>query len=145
LLYSKFEGNPSTEWQEAATNLQYLQIKREVSPDVSTGVISLDNPWLAASPDGLVYDPTEQYPNGVVEFKNPYAAWNIMLKEAAAKTTFCLEHNKDSDTLKLKNKHNYYYQVQCTMYGTQRNWCDLATDVHIERIITTMTFGSKHY
>ena len=63
LLYSKFEGNPSTEWginQEAATNLQYLQIKREVSPDISTCqtglVISLDNPWLAASHDGLVYD-----------------------------------------------------------------------------------------
>jgi len=75
LLYSKFEGNPSTEWginQEAATNLQHLQIKREVSPDVSTCqtglVISLANPWLAASPDGLVFDPIEPYPNGVVEF-----------------------------------------------------------------------------
>jgi len=39
LLCSKFEDNPSTEWginQEAATNLQYLQIKREVSPGIST-------------------------------------------------------------------------------------------------------------
>jgi len=45
---------------------------REVSPNISTCqtglVISMNNPWLAASPDGLVYDPTESHPNGVVEF-----------------------------------------------------------------------------
>ena len=80
-------------------------------------VISLDSPWLAASPDGLVYDPTEPYPNGVVEFKNPNTARNITLKEVAAKTTFRLEHNKDSDTLKLKNKLTITirYSALCTV------------------------------
>ena len=51
-------------------------------------MISLDNPWLAARPDGLVYDPTEPYPNGVIEFKNPYTARNITLKEATAHTMY---------------------------------------------------------
>ena len=118
-----------------------------MSPDISTGlVLSLDNPWLAASPDGPVYDPTESYPNRVIEFKNPYTARNITLKEATDKTTFCLEHNKDSDTLKVKNKHDYYYHVQCTMYCTQKKWCDLvvrATDVHIERIYYNNDFWIK--
>ena len=51
-------------------------------------MISLDNPWLAARPDGLVYDPTEPYPHGVVEFKNLYIAQSVSLREAAAKLHF---------------------------------------------------------
>ena len=110
LLYSKFTGNTATRWeilQEESTKEQYLEYKKKESPDISampTGlVVSIEHPWLAPSPDGLVYDPAEDPPNGLVEFKNPYAARSIPLREATVKTKgFCLQYNSTMDKLQLK-------------------------------------------
>ena len=101
LLYSKFTGNTATRWgilQENSTKEQYLKHKKKESPDISaiptSLVVSIEHPWLAASPDGLVYDPVEDPPNGLVEFKNPYATRNVPLHEATIKTKgFCLQYN----------------------------------------------------
>ena len=64
LLYSKFHGNRATDWgllQEDISRMEYLKVKQAISPDLSISnsglVVSVTNPWLAASPDGLVYDP----------------------------------------------------------------------------------------
>ena len=48
-------------------------------------VVSVTNPWLGASPDGLVHDPTSHPPDGLVEFKNPYTAKEMTLDEAVSK------------------------------------------------------------
>ena len=154
LLYSKFEGNTATKWgllQEESTNGKYLEEKRKTSPDITTCqsglVISLENPWLAASPDGLVYDPSEDPPHGIVEFKNPYTTRNNTLHEAAnTKKGFCLDFDEKTGKLTLNKHHDYYYQVQCTMYCTQRHWCDLVVrtkDVHVERIYYQAEFWVK--
>ena len=145
LLYTKFTGNTATRWgilQERSTNEQYLKSKQKESPNISTTstglVISINHPWLAASPDGLVYDPTEDPPYGVMEFKNPYSVRDVALREAATKVKgFCLQYNSDIDKLQLKKNHDYFYQIHCTMYCTQRKWCDLVVriqDMYIERI-----------
>jgi len=145
LMYTKFEGSTATRWgllQEESTNTQYLKEKQYTSPDLSTSqsglIISPDNPWLAASPDGLVYDPTETSPYGIVEYKNPYSVRNKTLHEAATtKKGFCLTLDKTTNVLALNRKHDYFYQVQCIMYCSQRQWCDIvirAVDLHIERI-----------
>ena len=119
LLYTNFEGNTATKWgilQEETTNSKYLEAMRKSSPDITTNqsglVISLANPWLAASPDGLVYDPKENPPQGIVEFKNPYSVRNDSLNEAAiAKKGFCL--GLDKTTNKLSLKQNIKYSVLC--------------------------------
>ena len=101
-------------------------------------IISPDNPWLAAGPDGLVYDPTETSPYGIVEYKNPYSVRNKTLREAATtKKGFCLKLEQETNVLALNKKHDYFYQVQCVMYCSRRQWCDIviqALDLHIERI-----------
>ena len=69
-------------------------------------VVSVTNPWLAASPDGLVYDPQADSPQGLVEFKNPYSVRDKTLEEAATGCkTFCLTINKDGK-LQLKKGHD---------------------------------------
>jgi len=150
LLYSKFHGNRATEWgllQEEDSRKEYLKVKQTISPDFafeSSGlVVSVSYPWLAASPDGLVFDPLEDPPQGLVEFKNPYGVRDITLEEAATTSkTFCLEINGNGK-LQLKRGHDYYYQMQCAMFCTDRKWCDLAVltkSLHIERIVADPNF-----
>ena len=70
--------------------------------------------------DGLVYDPQAKPPQGLVELKNPYSVRDKTLKEAAANVkTFCLMINKEGK-LQLKKGHDYYYQIQCAMFCTNR-------------------------
>ena len=70
----------------------------------------MTNPWLGASPDGLVHDPTSDPPGGLVEFKN-YTVRNMTLDEALSKVkSFCLCYGSTQE-LQLKDKHNYYYQM----------------------------------
>ena len=145
LLYTKFEGNTANRWgilQEETTKAKYLAEKQKTSPGIATSqsglVISTENPWLAASPDGLVTDPTENPPQGIVEFKNPYSVRNNTIYEAtSSKKGFCLKVDEETGELSLKTNHEYFYQVQCTMYCTQRQWCDIvirAKDIYIERV-----------
>jgi len=133
LLYTKFEGCTTTRWgllQEESTNTRYLEEKHRISPNLSTShsglIVSSDNPWLAASPDGLVYDPTESSPYGIVEYKNPHSVRNKTLHEAATtKNGFCIKLDKETNSLALNRKHDYFCQVQCVMYCSQRQWCDI--------------------
>ena len=78
-------------------------------------VTSLANPWLAASPDKLVYDPKENSFQEIVEFKNPYFVRNDFLYEAAiAKKGFCLGLDKTTNKLSLKQNHDYF--LSSTVY-----------------------------
>ena len=91
-LNVKFQGNSANQmgtFHEEDSNRECLKRKRELSPNISTSKCGLEvpvaNPWLGASPAGLVHDPTSDPPDGLVEFKNPYTARNITLDEAVTK------------------------------------------------------------
>ena len=71
----------------------YLECKKKGLPfsTIPTGLaISIEHPWLAASPDGLMYDPAE----------GPYAVRSVLLYEADIKTKgFCLQYNSIMDKI----------------------------------------------
>ena len=150
LLYSKFRGNRATDWGLLdVSRLKYLEIKKVNSPGFSVTksglVISLKHPWLAASPDGIVYDPSFNPPQGLVELKNPYSARDKTVEEAASSKSFCLKLD-NGGKLCLPINHNYYYQIQCAMYCTNRQWYDLVVmtkNLHIERITVDPQFEEK--
>ena len=154
LLYSKFRGNRATDWgllQEDVSRSEYLKLKQIDSPagysvTKSGLVISLEHPWLAASPDGLVYDPSFDPPQGLVELKNPYATKDKTVEEAAAgNKSFCLKID-EGGKLYLPKSHSYYYQAQCAMYCTNRQWCDLVVmtkTFYVERIAVDPKFKEK--
>ena len=97
--------------------------------------MSLIDPWLAASPDGIVYDPRNPERIGVGEIKCPYKMRGKTVAEAFQTATSCLEDIKNK--LALKRRHDYYYQIQCQLYCVDCNWCGLMVktepDIHIER------------
>ena len=71
MLYRKFKGNKATKYgtvMESTSRQEYLQYHNQHGhkfTSVRTGlVISLENPWLAASPDDQVHDEASS-PHGV--------------------------------------------------------------------------------
>ena len=67
--------------------------------------ILLNDPWLAATPDGNVDDPSNEVsqPLGLLEIKNPYSVRDHSLEEAVSKQkSFCLEKNKNIYKLKQR-------------------------------------------
>ena len=149
ILYSKFKGNQATLYgqnMEETARQQYTTYQHQRGHvGLSTSrvglVISVVNPWLAASPDGKVHDPNAAKSLGLLELKNPYAARDLALQEACEKIkTFCLKKQQQNGqvTYKLKRQHDYYHQIQCQMYCCSVDWCDFVVrtnkDIHVERI-----------
>ena len=145
LLYSTFRGNEATRYgsaKEQETIQQYITHQRRnghphLRVDRCGLSISLTNPWLAASPDGIVNDLSDTPQSlGLVEIKNPHSMREKTLAEACKTSTFCLERKDNLYT--LKKKHDYFFQVQCQLYCTNRDWCDFVLrtnkEIHIERI-----------
>ena len=65
----------------------------------TTGVhIDVTHGWLAASPDGLVYDPTATDPNGLLEIKCPFKAEGTPLLDLCTKPEFFLLYKTDTGT-----------------------------------------------
>ena len=81
---------------------------------------------MGASPDGLVTDPSERQPHGLVEIKCPARAEKMPLldlcTEKQYKSTFFLQLSNGK--YQLKKGHNYYYQIQGQLQITCRQWCD---------------------
>ena len=158
LLYSTFRGNEATRYgMEMETTAQQEYITHQQQSGHSGLVVekcglfvSPENPWLAASPDGMVHDPCDSsQPLGLVEIKNPHSARHMTLSEACGSSTFCLEQQeRDGQVMcRLKRRHNYYYQIQCQLYCVDREWCDFVLrtdkDLHIERIYRDRTWWEQ--
>ena len=148
MLYSTFRGNEATRYgmeMEEATKQEYTAYQQQNGNPLTVHncgpFVSLENPWLAAGPDGMVYDPSDtSQPEGLIEIKNPFSARHKTLNEACDSSTFCLKqlNRGGQTTYTLKRQHDHYYQIQCQMYCVHRHWCDFVLrtdkDLHIERI-----------
>ena len=89
----------------------------------TTGVIiSHKYPFLAASPDATVYDPSNvSEPYGFVEIKCPFKYQDTTPTLTASKSDFFLKQGSDGH-LVLKESHVYFSQVQGQMGVGKRMW-----------------------
>ena len=145
ILYSTFRGNAATRYgiqMEDVARQQYITHQQQqghsgLKTEKTGLIVSVENPWLAASPDDRVLDPLANPPCGLAEYKNPFSAKDLTLSEACKTVpSFCLE--KIEDTYRLKRQHDYYHQVQCQLHCDNKQWCDFVVktnqDLHVERI-----------
>ena len=149
VLYSTFRGNIATEWgklQEPATCEAYIEAKRSSSPAPSvksSGLVIHPEPhWLAASPDGLVTDPTTPDPTGIVEFKNPYKPLSNPASEAKY---FCLTICTKNSSLRLKHSHQYYYQIQAVMFCTGMKWCNFVVRTNVDLLVERVPWDPQFW
>jgi len=154
LLYTKFRGNKHTSHgtanEEASRQAYAANMQQNGHPQLQVTtvglVISEDSPWLAASPDGRVFDPSSSPPDGLIELKNPSTAKDMTITEACEKIKgFCIKSRQGQNA--LDTNHDYFYQVQCQLYCTQTTWCDFVIrtnkDLYIERIYRNDTWWQK--
>ena len=92
-------------------------------------IINPNYPWLAASPDRIVYDPSSSPAIGGLECKFIPSAQGLTPLQAYDdkkynKKCFCLELEKGS--LSLKKTHKYFYQIQGQCAIANYSWVDLA-------------------
>ncbi len=127
LLYTGFKGNKATTYgseKEGIARQEYITYPPQNNhPDLvvhDCGLfVSKDSNWLAATPDGLVDDPSDSiHPTGLLEIKNPYTAKDKDLTEACMTSSF--------------------YQEQCKLYCVDQHWCDFVVrtnkDIYVEII-----------
>ena len=140
---------PSLKWgienQDRARNL-YEQELLNTSPSlkvVPSGLwIDTTMGWLAASPDGLIYD--EDQLIGLLEIKCPFSAKDLRPIEAAETLPafFCTD---TSNQLFLKRNSDYYFQVQGQLaIVKQAKWCDFVVytpqGISVERLTFDASF-----
>ncbi len=98
-------------------------------------VIYEEYPFLGASPDAAVYDPSIAKSFRLAEVKCPYSCRNIPPTEACSKPYFFCSVRPDTGKPKVKKSHA---QVQGQMAITKREWCDFVVytekGLSIERI-----------
>ena len=132
LLYSSFKGTAATKYGTEKEPLARERYKAQQLQNNHLGlkifpaglVISHKNPWLAASPDDYVYDPSTTESLGLVEYKNPVTARSKSILEFTKQKASCLRATTVITSIisySLKKNHKYYYQVQCQMYCTKIN------------------------
>ena len=122
LLYTVFTGSKATRFgtlNEEVARKEYVTKQREnghagLQTTACGLVIHPDTPWLAASPDGRVEDPSVAEPLGLIEIKNPYSVRFSTIKEACSSKTFCLQRKEEAgrEMFTLKHKHTKY-SVRC--------------------------------
>jgi len=81
-------------------------------------------PYLGASPDGKVFDPSTDTKYGLLEIKCPFSKRGETLEQAASDPNFYLEKIGGKFYLKKEHSCGYYAQVQGQLALTGLKWCD---------------------
>lgn len=109
-------------------------------------VVSEHCPWLAATPDRLVY--CECCLGGVVEVKCPYILRSGMtsLEEFVNMKNTCLVLDKDQKVV-LDRSHGYYHQTQAQIFICNLQYCDFVvwcpSFLFTERILPDFDFWEE--
>ena len=98
-------------------------------------IVSTQHPFLGASPDGAVYDPSNSLqPFGFLEIKCPYTARDISPLEACMSSSFCCRVASITRCVQLKESHAYFSQVQGQIAIGCRPWCNFV--IYTNKIIS---------
>ena len=111
-------------------------------------VICETHPFLGASPDAYVCDPSRQDQYGLVEIKCPFKYKEVSIKEACSKADFCSRITTEADgteTVHLRHNHPYYAQVQGQLAITGRKWCDFVLYTSKGLVIETIHFNEQFW
>lgn len=118
-------------------------IRRPVVLFKSGLVVAMDAPFLGASPDSKVIEVACENQYGLVEIKCPHTKFHVTPLEACSdKTFFCEEIDGKP---KLKDNHDYYFQVQGQLGVTKAMWCDFVVYTNAGMSIQRIPFNGQFW
>ncbi|CAN8014721.1 unnamed protein product, partial [Ixodes persulcatus] len=126
---------------------EYEKLLRHLGHDVQTFscglVVDPISPWLGASPDRFIFDPTEATPHGVVEVKCPYSMWLCATPDSPG---FYMAKDA-SGVYRLNREHKYYYQLLGQVALSNLTWGDFVVYcknfIIVERICFSLSDWTK--
>ncbi|KAH7958673.1 hypothetical protein HPB49_004137 [Dermacentor silvarum] len=120
--------SPQTAWgrdREEVARRAYTSASASIHVNfkcvVSGLQISQEQPFLAATPDGLIS--CTCCGDGVLEIKCPYNGRDKTVGELAMTQSACIV--LQGGKLRLRTDHAYYYQVQLQMFVCKKTYCDV--------------------
>lgn len=151
ILQPRSFSSVATDWgveneplaKEAYVSFQHEQGKHGLTLGPCGFLICESHPFLGATPDGTVYDPSSsQQPFGFLEVKCPYLNRDCTPSEACSSPGFCCTLQSSADGCQLpmlRKNHPYYAQIQGQMAVGERPWCDFVIftkkGISVERIL----------
>ncbi|XP_070389189.1 uncharacterized protein [Dermacentor albipictus] len=140
----------ATQWgkkKEAAGRAAYIEAMQKhhlgFKCEMSGLHISIERPFLAATPDGLVH--CNCCGDGLLEIKCPYSAKDALICEIPERQRSYLV--VDGNDAKLLRNHHYFKQVMMQMFVCKRNYCDFVVwtqkDIFIERVMFDKEFCNE--
>jgi len=106
-------------------------------------VLSLDAPYLGASPDGKVIDISCSIPFGTSEVKCPETKFLVTPLDACSDSKRFLENLNGEP--KLKQNHKCYTQVQGLVGVTGTRWCDFVVYTSKGMSIKHIPFDEEYW
>ena len=150
ILQPRSFSSAATDWgvqKEPLAIQEYIKFQHEHGQDLVTVgpcgfLVSKSHPFLGATPDGTVYDPSNsRQPFGFLEVKCPYSQRDCTPVQACSSPCFCcdlISHLDGSQNLQLRQNHRYFAQVQGQMAVGERPWCDFVVftskGISVERV-----------
>lgn len=151
ILQPRFFSTAATQWgiqNESVAIQQYVTYQHKQGHNVTVGpcgfLVCEMHPFLGATPDGTVYDPTDkEHPFGFIEVKCPYSQRNCTPLDACLTPRFFCE--LQLQFAKLKNNHPYYAQIQGQMAVGQRPWCDFVVFTSVGLSVERVNFNEEYW
>ncbi|KAH9364458.1 hypothetical protein HPB48_000207 [Haemaphysalis longicornis] len=117
-------------WPSATSNLRfhrYVSVMKTRGHNVEAFrcglVVDPSCPWLGASPDRLIFDPSETPMHGVLEVRCPYSQKSKSVSQIAEPFYMVKDHQ---GIFRLDRSHDYYFQVLGQMALAGLSWTDFA-------------------
>lgn len=116
----------------------------EITVKKSGFSVSTSYGFLGASPDGLVRDPLECTPDGLIEVKHILLQGGETLKDAPIRKGIC---KMFEGPISINRNHQYYFQIHQQMLCCFRIWTDFivkgGTEMYKERVQLNNSFWSE--
>lgn len=118
ILFGTFKGNAATQYGIEHEMIAIEQLENKINKKIVPAglMVDLNQPFLAASPDGLIGS------DSLVEIKCPASAKDMTPEEGISSKKIKSCKILD-DKLHLKRTDNYYYQVQGQLHIARRMYC----------------------
>ena len=101
--------------------------------------------WLAASPDGLISDKTDDTGFGLIEIKCPKSKKNQNVRNLVNDPTFYVELINDEPVLKRDHPNGYFSQIQMAMGLAGIEYCDFIVFTGNGMIIARTDFDIDYF